>query len=91
MTQLQPAADVVSRQLDEQTVLVKMGTNRIFELNRTGARMWELLQEGATEPELVAQLGAEFDVSKEQLEGEVQSLVESLLEEGLISPETQGG
>ena len=91
MTQLQPAADVVSRQLDEQTVLVKMGTNRIFELNRTGARMWELLQEGATEPELVAQLGAEFDVSEGQLEGEVQSLVESLLEEGLISPETQGG
>ena len=84
-----PQPDVVSRRLDEQTVLVNLRTNKIFELNSTGARMWELLEGRPSESQIVAQLLAEFDVSQGQLEGEVRALLDSLLEEGLISSESQ--
>ena len=80
-----PQPDVVSRRLDEQTVLVNLRTNRIFELNRTGAQLWDLLGDGSSESRIVERLGAEFDVPQEQLEREVRALLESLLDEGLIS------
>lgn len=82
---------MVSRRLDDGTVLVNMSTNRIFELNRTGARFWELLDDGSSEAEIVARLGEEFDVSEEQLRQEIRSLVDSLMNEGLISRDTPGG
>jgi hypothetical protein len=87
---LRPQPDVVSRRLDEQTVLVNLRTNRIFELNRTGARFWELLGDESSESQIVEQLLGEFDVPQAQLEREVAALIESLLEEGLISNDSKG-
>jgi hypothetical protein len=84
-----PQPDVVSRRLDEQTVLVNLRTNRIFELNRTGARLWDLLGEGSSESQIVEGLLAEFEVPQEQLEREVRELLDSLLDEGLISSDSQ--
>jgi hypothetical protein len=84
-----PQPDIVSRRLDDQTVLVNLRTNRIFELNRTGARLWELLGEGSSESQIVERLLAEFEVPQEQLEREVRALLDSLLDEGLISSDHQ--
>jgi Coenzyme PQQ synthesis protein D (PqqD) len=81
--------DVVSRRMDEQTVLVNLRTNRIFELNRTGARFWELLGDESSESQIVEQLLGEFDVPQAQLEREVAALVDSLAEEGLISSDSK--
>ena len=85
-----PQPDVVSRRLDEQTVLVNLRTNRIFELNRTGARLWDVLGEGSSESQIVERLLAEFEVPQEQLEREVRALLDQLLDEGLISSDHQG-
>jgi len=84
-----PQPDIVSRRLDDQTVLVNLRTNRIFELNRTGARMWELIGEGSSESQVVERLLAEFEVPQEQLEREVRTLLDSLLDEGLINRDHQ--
>lgn len=70
-------------------MLVNLRTNRIFELNRTGARFWELLGEESSESQLVAGLLEEFDVPQEELEREVRALIDSLLEEGLIGRDSQ--
>jgi hypothetical protein len=86
---LRPQPDVVSRRLDDRTVLVNLRTNRIFELNRTGARFWELLGEESSESQLVAGLLEEFDVPQEELEREVRALIDSLLEEGLIGRDSR--
>ena len=71
-------------------MLVNLGTNRIFELNRTGARFWELLGDGSSESQLVAGLVAEFEVPQEELEREVRELIDQLLDEGLIRRDSQG-
>src|SRR5215510_5014894 len=41
-----PNPDVIAKRLDDAAVLVHLGTNRIFELNGTGMRVWELLGQG---------------------------------------------
>jgi hypothetical protein len=81
---------VVSRRLGEQLVLVNLTDNSIFELNRTGARVWELLQETSAPDELVARLGDEFDVDEARLKGEVQSLLEAFSSRGLVTGSPPG-
>lgn len=80
---------MISRRLDDRTVLVDLRTNRILELNPTGARLWELI-DGRTEAQMAEQLLREFDVPGEEVTREVRSLIESLLDEGLIVEQQAG-
>ena len=82
---LYPKRDVVSRRLGDQLVLVNLGDNSIFELNRTGARVWELLQETNAREELVTRLHAEFEVDEAKLSAEVDSLLQALRGRGLLA------
>jgi hypothetical protein len=68
-------------------VLVHLKTNRIFSLSPTGARVWELLSDGMTRPEIEAELLGEYAVSRDQISAEIDSLVGMLQAEGLV----QGG
>lgn len=82
--QVRPKADVVCRRLGESAVLIDLETNGIFELNRTGFRIWELLLEGMTIEAMVDRLQAEFAVERERATSEVGALLARLREERLI-------
>jgi hypothetical protein len=80
--------DVVARRVGETAVLVHLGSNRIYELNDTGARIWELTADGATVGGLVDRLEREFDVDRGQLASEVALIVDDLVREGLFEGRT---
>jgi hypothetical protein len=77
-------ADVVARRVGETAVLVHLGSNRIYELNDTGARIWELAGDGTTVEALIDRLEREFDVDRVKLADEVSLIVMDLLREGLF-------
>ena len=79
-----PSPDVASRRLGDEVVLVHLKTNRIFSLSPTGARFWELLSDGRTRPEIEAELLDEYDVSREEVSAEIDSLVRMLQTEDLV-------
>ena len=79
-----PAPDVVHQELQGEVVLVNLRTNRIFVLNRTGARFWELLDRGSSRAAICAALGHEFGAEREEIEREIDGLVEALSAEGLV-------
>jgi hypothetical protein len=81
---LEPSQDVVGQRLGDEVVLVSLETNRIFELNRTGARFWELLQSETDRGRIEAQLLEEFAVREEELSAEVDRLIKSLDDEELV-------
>jgi Coenzyme PQQ synthesis protein D (PqqD) len=81
---LEPADDVVGQRLGDEVVLVNLKTNRIFELNRTGGRFWDLLHEEGNRDQIEARLREEFDVGEEQLTAEVDALIASLAAEDLV-------
>jgi hypothetical protein len=80
---------VVARRLDEETVLVHLRTNSIFALNRTGARLWELLEAGHDRPEIRKRMLAEFDVGEAELDQEIERILESLASERLLESEDE--
>lgn len=84
MTGFRPHPDVLARRVGEEVVLVHMARNEIFTLNRTGARLWELLREGRTRSAAVEQLKTEFDASAETVEREADDFMALLEREGLV-------
>lgn len=81
---LRPNSDVVAKRLGQAAVLVHIQTNRIFELNETGARVWELLGQCLDADQIAHHLVDEFDVEASQAAEEVNNLVARLQTEGLL-------
>jgi hypothetical protein len=81
---LSVAPDVVARRLADEVVLVHLQTNRIYTLNATAARFWELLQDGLDLAAITRRLGREFDVEQSRLEAEITELVGRLSAERLV-------
>jgi hypothetical protein len=78
------SAQVVSSRLGDAGVLVHLQTNRIFEVNATGLRIWELAGTGRTIAGIEATLRDEFDVEPARLRTELLDLVNELSREGLL-------
>ena len=84
--EIRPSAHVVARAVGESAVLVHLQTNRIYELNATGSRIWELVESGASEPEVLQRLSEEFAVSTEVAQRDFKALLADLEREGLLEP-----
>ena len=78
-----PPLDLIARRVGDTMVLIRLNTNRIYELNATGARIWELLNAGNTRLQVVETLSAEFDASRDEIYTAVDELLDSLREQGL--------
>lgn len=81
---LRPHPDVSWRRLEDEVVIVHLKTNRIYRLNRTAARFWELLAEGKDRAAAERALAEEFDVEDETLRQETTGLLAELSSEGLL-------
>jgi hypothetical protein len=79
-----PSPQVVARTVGDGAVLVHLQTNRIYELNPTGSRIWELIQSGASDSEVVRRLSADFAVSAEVADRDFKALLADLEREGLL-------
>jgi hypothetical protein len=76
------ADDTIGSRVGDEMVLIQLGTDKIYELNLTGARLWELLGEVCDRSELQLRLAREFDVDAAELSGDVDRLLAALRSEG---------
>jgi hypothetical protein len=81
---LRPATDIIDRNLGETAVLIRLQTKKIYELNTTAARIWDLLKSGVTKEHVVDTLVSEFNSDREALSEAVDELLEMLQAEGLV-------
>jgi hypothetical protein len=77
--------EVIAKRLDQTTVLVDISTGRIFELNETGTRVWEMLGQGLDAECIVQHLVREFNVTDALAGDEVNNLIMRLRDEGLLT------
>lgn len=86
MTRYRTVPDALSASLSDGAVLLHLYTKRYFSLNETGARIWSLLEQQATEDEIVDALVREYDVEKPDAARAVNQLLGDLVAERLIEP-----
>jgi hypothetical protein len=65
-------------------VLIHLESNRIFELNATGARIWSMLEQGLDRDDICNRLHEEFEAPHDDLEQTVDDLLVTLSREGLV-------
>lgn len=89
MTTNRPAyeipAHVLYRQVDGQMVLLDLDQEQYFGLDEIGAEMVQRLTEGSVDEAIDALLSS-YEVGEEQLREDLDALVASLLEAGLLAP-----
>jgi hypothetical protein len=78
-------AQVMARQVGDETVILDLGSGTYFGLDPVGARIWQLIGEGRSLGEICDTMLDEYDVSHEALERDVLDLADKLLEQKLIS------
>jgi hypothetical protein len=79
-----PSPDVVFQEVEGDTVLVHLRTNRMYALNRTGARLWHFLTAGHDRQRIAEELAREFDADLDRITEEVDALLEQLAAEDLV-------
>ena len=80
-----PNPNVLFRRLGNAMVLFHLSSDRFYELNATGARLWELLTAGHDVGEAHQLMLQEFAVDPDQLASETETLLEMMRREDLLT------
>jgi hypothetical protein len=72
------SGDVLSRRIGGEVLIVRLADEEYFGLSGVGARLWDLLGDGATIAELVATLADEYEVETAVLERDVRAVLSQL-------------
>ena len=78
-------ADVLVRELDGESVILNLKSERYFGLDEVGTRMWTALSSCDMIQDAYESLLSEYDVDAEQLRGDLYHLIEQLVEHGLVN------
>lgn len=78
-------SEVMARQVGDETVLLDLASGNYYGLDPVGARIWQLLGEGMSLPQVCDVLLAEYDVSRAALEQDIERLVGELSAKGLLT------
>ena len=75
----------IAQEVNGETVILDLNSEQYFSLDKTGTRIWQLLQEKLNTREVYQEMRNEYEVDEEELRQDIDSLIASLVEEGLVS------
>ena len=78
-------------ELDDGAVLLNLDTKYYYNLNETGLRIWQIMEESQNLTEIADKLSNEYEVDLERARASVLKLVEDLEKDGLIMSDGKGG
>lgn len=76
--------DVVFRDLAGEAVILNLASGTYFGLNEVGTRIWNLLAEHESTEQTLAALLEEYEVEEAPLRQDIEALLRTLVEKGLI-------
>ena len=80
----QSSPDALATRVGDEVVVVDLKTDKIYSLNRTAARIWELMCADCDRAEVERRMLEEFDVTPGQLAQAIDELVTSMTKDGLL-------
>ena len=76
--------DVLLSELDGESVLLNLRTESYFGLDEIGTRMWTAMTTADSIQAAYETLKEEYDVDPEQLRADLNAILDTLLEHGLL-------
>ncbi len=81
---LKPHPDVVVQEVQDELVLLHLGTEQYFGLEKVGMLIWGLLGQGLQRDAILDHLAQEYSVPRPQLADDLDDLLQSLQQRGLL-------
>ena len=79
------SSEVLSQEVDGETVLLDLKSESYFGLDEVGTRIWKLMNKTSNLQTISDTLLAEYDVNEKQLKKDLQEHIAQLAHVGLIS------
>jgi Coenzyme PQQ synthesis protein D (PqqD) len=86
-TIFRPNPDIQGTTMEDETVLLNLSTGRYYTLNQLGSVIWEHCTGHSTISDIHAVLCDRFDVAPERALDDLVTLVNHLIQEGLLQQE----
>lgn len=80
--------DVISQEVSGETVLLDLNSENYFGLDEVGTRIWQLIEQTGHLQAVYDTMLAEYEVSEEQLQEDLENLVSEVEKIGLVKLET---
>lgn len=77
--------DLISTDMDGDTVMMSVERGEYFGLAGVGARVWDLLAQPIPPPELVQQICAEYALDASTCEADLKRFMGELMAQGLVT------
>lgn len=75
---------VISQEIEDETLVLKLDSGRMGVLNSVGATVWDLMDGTRSLDDIVTQCAEVYQVDRERVEEDVKHYVQSLLERDMI-------
>ena len=76
---------VMSRLVDDETVILDLESGMYFGLDGVGKRIWESIEAGSSLGEAAAQVASEYEVTEDQALADIIEFTSDLVERGLLT------
>jgi hypothetical protein len=80
------ASDVAAKVIDGEAIIINLSTGMYYSLDQVGAFVWRLVERQSSLEEMTHEVSEGYRIDSEKAAQDIQNLMTSLLEEGLISP-----
>lgn len=77
------------RILDNEAVILNLASGIYFGLDTIGTRIWQLITEHGSPDRIIPMLLEEYDVEEAQLRGDLDRLLQQLVDKELIKTDAQ--
>jgi hypothetical protein len=82
--QVSVPTDILMRELDGESVILNLKSERYFGLDEVGTRMWAALSTSESVQAAYESLLSEYDVDAQMLQRDLDDLLQKLVEHGLV-------
>jgi len=76
--------NIISGQIQDETVMMDIGKGEYYQLNPVASRIWELLDNELSLDGICDILSTEYDVDDKQCHMQVEAHLQKLMEMGLV-------
>lgn len=83
-TRLKRKSNIITADLQGSAVTMDIITGQYYDLGETGGTIWNLLKIEKSYDELINDITAEYEVSREQCEEDIEDFLQKLINDGLI-------
>jgi|SRR5262245_52097649 len=82
--------EIASKVIDGEAIIINLASGIYYSIDKVGALIWEMIENGQTLQETLSAIVARYDVSEEQAQSDIEQLVNDLLQENLVTAAENG-